>query len=354
MDNIKNDTGENGKHISKFPKRKFQVCQKVCTLEMDASFSQAVDNAATKGLLLMGVLPTKQAIFDEFISNNTSLVTKLSCNFLIWKPNKETFQNIFFVNEHLRKSEDSCKLISFVIDPSSKKILIKFFVSPQNTFESQLTTFLHENKSITIDDNRQTCKKQKLNEDSLNFDKVSQSLDTIRITKNPLKRKLTINDYQELCSNESKRPKYKKFKKSPFIFKDDLNSSNKNKNCFSQQIKKTKIKKTTYDAKNSLVELKEKEKQKQCEFKCCNIITFSVIHHSTEKPRFMWKFSSDDTVESLLIRMEQDGYSRQNYDLMAHFPMRNISKMYQRSKLSTIFSKNELIFVKEKYDEDSD
>ena len=52
--------------------------------------------------------------------------------------------------------------------------------------------------------------------------------------------------------------------------------------------------------------------------------------------------------------MEQDGYSRQNYDLMAHFPMRNISKMYQRSKLSTIFSKNELIFVKEKYDEDSD
>lgn len=41
----------------------------------------------------------------------------------------------------------------------------------------------------------------------------------------------------------------------------------------------------------------EKEKQKLCEFKCCNIITFSVIHHSTKKPRFMWKFSSDDTVE---------------------------------------------------------
>jgi len=170
-----------------------------------------------------------------------------------------------------------------------------------------------------------------------------------------LKRKITINDYQELCSNDTKRPKYNNLKKSPIIFKDYPNFSNKNIKCFSQQKKRTDDNKnSTNGAKNSLVGLEEKEKQKLCEFKCCNIITFSVIHHSTKKPRFMWKFSSDDTVESLLNRMEQDGYSRQHYDLMAHFPMRNISKMYQRSKLSTIFSKNELIFVKEKYDEDSD
>jgi len=351
MANMKRHCEKNGKHISKCPKRKIPVCKKAYTLEMDVSFSQATNTAATQGLLLMAVLPTKHVIFDKVMSNSRSLSTKISYNFLIWKPNKETLEKSLLMTEQIKEPVESCQLFSLVIDPSSKKTLVKFSLSQESTFESQLTQFLKQNKSTSIDFDESTCKKRKLNEDSLNFDKISQSLETIM--KTPLKRKITMK-YQELCASETKRPKYENIKNHSLFYKDGYSSTSKSEICFSQQKQTTEIKHPTKEDKTSLFELTEKEKQKRYETGCCNCIMFSVMSHNSGKPRYMWKFSPDDTVESILNRMEQDGFSRQHFDLMAHFPMRNISRMYHKCKLSSIFSKNELLFIKEKQDEDSD